>query len=128
MAAANPAPAPFSEQLRALAACLGVSVDLAPISELADKPDQRAMLMQLLDGQQAGTVTPTDEQKTADAAAALLQLDLGYYSLEYLEDGVTGTYLLKRLKWDLSYQLTLDRLYKQIAEQRQKIAGISLTG
>ncbi|KJE94279.1 hypothetical protein CAOG_04946 [Capsaspora owczarzaki ATCC 30864] len=49
MAASNPAPATLSEQLRALAACLGVSVDLAPISESADRPNQRARLKQLLD-------------------------------------------------------------------------------
>ncbi|XP_004345392.2 hypothetical protein CAOG_05802 [Capsaspora owczarzaki ATCC 30864] len=116
MAAPNPAPATFNEQLRALAACLGVSVDLAPISQLAAQPAQRAKLKQLLDGQQAGTVASTVEQKT-DAAAALLELELPLSCAKLVVRNWLGADLLEVLNVELDSKLVTDQLVEQLRLQ-----------
>ncbi|XP_004342644.2 hypothetical protein CAOG_08043 [Capsaspora owczarzaki ATCC 30864] len=125
--AANPAQAPFREQLSALAACLGVSVDLAPISELTTQLAQRAKLKQLLNGQQAGTDAPTDKQKT-DAAAALLELELSLSCAKLVVRNLLGARLLGALNDELNSKLATDQSVQQVEQLRRQLAATNITG
>ncbi|KJE91621.1 hypothetical protein CAOG_002735 [Capsaspora owczarzaki ATCC 30864] len=112
-------------QLSALAACLGVSVNLVPISELTTQPAQRAKLKQLLNGQQAGTDAPTDKQKT-DAAAALRQLELTLCAMLVGSDWF-GARLLGALNDELNSKLATDQSVQQVEQLRRQLAATNIT-
>ncbi|XP_011270670.1 hypothetical protein CAOG_08992 [Capsaspora owczarzaki ATCC 30864] len=112
----------FSELLSGLVACLGISVDLTSVSNLADKPAQRAALRGILKDLEANAqVTATQRQKD-DAAAALKELELEVSPGQ--PNFVIGDQLLQTLKTELELKVSLDQAQLRAAAARLRAAAL----
>ncbi|KJE96196.1 hypothetical protein CAOG_008990 [Capsaspora owczarzaki ATCC 30864] len=111
-----------SELLSGLVACLGISVDLTSISNLPNKPAQRAALRGILKDLEADAqVTATQRQKK-DAAAALKELELEVSPGQ--RKFVIGDQLLQTLKTELDLKVSLDQAQLRAAAARLRAAAL----